>query len=194
MEKYIGNESLNVEEILCGDTDVGKDDGGKRQSVFPNVTVDGNVGDRRLSPGEEINQILREDLGRAKITSTPKKATWPIYSKRRSSVLREPDEPVCKAVVFDVASGSGTVGGIELSRGTVTDPSEGVPESVVTSGGFSIWRILLDGKRMRNVWVPALVVEEKEWCAFHRWRRCFWKKLPRRKELNIILVSRRKVY
>ena len=39
--------------------------------------------------------------------------------------------------MFDVASGSGTVGGVELSRENVTDPSEGVPESSVTSGGFS---------------------------------------------------------
>ena len=61
----------------------------------------------------------------------------PLTAKRRSSVLKEPDEPVCKAVVFGVASGSGTVVGIELSRGNVTDWSEGVPESFVTSGGFS---------------------------------------------------------
>ena len=73
----------------------------------------------------------------ATVTSTPKRAAWPIYSKRRSSVLKEPDVPVCKAVVFDVASGSGTVGEIELSRENVTDWSEGVPESFVTSGGFS---------------------------------------------------------
>ena len=41
------------------------------------------------------------------------------------------------AVVFDVARESGTFGGIEWSRENVTDPSEGVPESFVTSGGFS---------------------------------------------------------
>ena len=40
-------------------------------------------------------------------------------------------------MVFGVAGGSGTVGGVELARGNVTDPSEGVPESFVTSGGFS---------------------------------------------------------
>ena len=39
--------------------------------------------------------------------------------------------------MFDVASGSGTVGGVELSKENVTDPSDGVPESFVTSGGFS---------------------------------------------------------
>ena len=43
----------------------------------------------------------------------------------------------CKAVMFDVASGSGTVGGVELLRRNVTNPSEGVAESFVTSGGFS---------------------------------------------------------
>ena len=62
---------------------------------------------------------------------------WPIYSKRRSSVLREPDEPACKSVVFDVASGSGTVGGVGLSKEGISGPSEGVSESFVTSGGFS---------------------------------------------------------
>ena len=40
--------------------------------------------------------------------------------------------------MFDVASGSRTVGGVELSRGNVTDPSEGVPESFVTKGRFSL--------------------------------------------------------
>ena len=51
--------------------------------------------------------------------------------------MKEPDEPVCKAVVFDVASGSGTVGGAGLSKGNGTNTSEGVPESFLTSGGFS---------------------------------------------------------
>ena len=51
-------------------------------------------------------------------------------------MLKEPDESVCNAAVFDVASGSGTVGGVELSRENVTDPSQGVPESFMTRGGF----------------------------------------------------------
>ena len=56
---------------------------------------------------------------------------------KRSSVLSEQDEPFCKAVMFHVASGSGSVGGVELSRGNATNTSEGVAESFVTSGGFS---------------------------------------------------------
>ena len=139
MEKLIGEGSMNVEEVLCGSVGIGEDDGDKKKSVCSSVTIGGDVdvGDRRFSPDAEINQILREELGSETVTSTPKKAAWPIYSKKRSSVLKEPDEPVCKAAVFDVASGSGTVGGVELSREGVTDPSEGVPEIFVTSPGFS---------------------------------------------------------
>ena len=81
--------------------------------------------------------MLRENLVSATVTSTPKRAVWPIYSKRRSSVLRESDELTCKSVVFDVASGSGAVGGVGLSKEGISALSEGVSESVVTSGGFS---------------------------------------------------------
>ena len=139
VEKLIGDESVNVEEILCGDVGVEDDGGDKRQCVCPNVTIGGDVDvdGRMFSPDAENNRILREELGSANVTSYPKRAACPFTAKRRNSVLKEPDEPVCKAVVFDVASGSGTVGRIESSRGNVTDPSEGVPESFVMSGVFS---------------------------------------------------------
>ena len=136
VERLIGEECVNVEEILCGDVGVGEDGGDKKQSVCPDVTIGGDVDvdDRRFSPDMEVDRILREDLGIANVTSTPKRAVWGIYSKRRSSVLKEPDEPICKAVVFVVASGSRTVGGAGLSKGNDTNTSEGVPESFVTSG------------------------------------------------------------
>ena len=140
VEKLIGEECMNVDENLCGGVGIGEEDGGdKRRSVCPGVTNGGDVdvGDRRFSPDAEINRILREELGSVTVTSTPKRAAWPIYNKGRSSVLNEPDEPVCKAVVFDVASGSGAVGGAGLSKGNDTNTSEGVPESFVTSGRFS---------------------------------------------------------
>ena len=60
-----------------------------------------------------------------------------MYSSRRSIVLKEPDEPFRKAVVFDVASGSETVGDAGLTKEGFGAPSEGVSESFVTSGGFS---------------------------------------------------------
>ena len=140
VEKLIGEECVNVEEILCwGCWDREEDGGNQRQSVCPNVTTGGDVGvdDRRFSPDVEVDQMLREELGGATVTSTPKRDVWPIYSKRRSSVLREPDEPACKAVVFDVASGCGTVGSVGLSKKGISGPSEGVSESFVSSGGFS---------------------------------------------------------
>ena len=108
----------------------------KRQSVCPNLTPAGDVGrgDRRFSPGEESNRILQEELRTANITPTPKRAVWPIYTKRRSSAMTVQEEPFCKAVMFDVATESGTVG---LSKGNATNTSEGVPESFLISGGFS---------------------------------------------------------
>ena len=139
VEKLIGEECMNVEEILCGDVGVEKSGGGKNQSVCPDVKTGGDVGadDRRFSPDVDVHQMLREELGSATVTLTPKRDCWPIYSKRRSSVLRESDERACKAVVFDVASGGGTVGGVGLSKEGVSAPSEGVSESFMRSGGFS---------------------------------------------------------
>ena len=139
VEKMIGEECMNVEEILCGNVGVEGGAGDKRQSVCPDVTISGNVDvvDRSFSPDVEVDQSLREDLGGANVTSTPKRAVWPTYSKRRSSVLDKQEEPLCKAVMFVVASGSGEVGDVGLSKRNVTNTSEGVPESFVTSGGFS---------------------------------------------------------
>ena len=139
VEKLIGDESVNVEEILCGSVGVEEDGCGNEQSVCPSVTLGGDVGTdvRRISPGEKNDRILREELGSTNITSTPKKTVRRIYAKRRGSVLSEQEGPLWKAVMFDVASGSGNVGGVEWARENVTDPSEGVPESFVTSGGFS---------------------------------------------------------
>ena len=82
VEKLIGEECMNVEEILCGDVGVEKNGGGERQSVCPDVTIGGDTGveNRSISPDVEIDQTLREELGSATVTSTPKRAVWPIYS------------------------------------------------------------------------------------------------------------------
>ena len=121
VEKLIGEECVNVEEILCGDVGVEEDGGDKRQSVCPNVTIGGDfdVVDRRSSTDVEINRILREKLFSANVTSTPKRAVRHIYSKRRSSVLKEQDEPVCKAVVFDVAKWVDLLEALDCQRGMI---------------------------------------------------------------------------
>ena len=36
---------------------------------------------------DEMDRLLREGLGGSRVTSTPVKGLWPIYSKRRSSEL-----------------------------------------------------------------------------------------------------------
>ena len=140
VEKLSGEECVNVEEILCGGVDFGEGDGGdKGQSVCPVGTSGGEFdeGDGRFSLEREVDQMLRESLSNATVTSTPKRAVWPIYSKRRSSVMEESEEVTCKAVVFDVVSGSGAAGGVGLSKEGISAPSDGVSESLVTSGGFS---------------------------------------------------------
>ena len=73
--ELVGDESVNG-EFLRGNVDVEEDGSDRRQSVCPNVTIGGDVqvDDRSLSPGVEINQVLREELVSANITSTPKKA------------------------------------------------------------------------------------------------------------------------
>ena len=157
--------------------------------MCPNVTISGDfdVDDRRFFPGMENNQILREELGSVNITSTPKKAAWPFFTLRRSSGLKELDEPVCKAVMFDVASVGGTVGGVELSRGIFPNPIEGVPESFVTSSGFSTLEAIAQ-RQVDRSFVDARL-KEKVWCAFHQWRTC-WSSLSSPKCSQLVLRIR----
>ena len=70
VEKLIGEECVNVEEILRGGLGIGEEDGGiQRQSVCPNVTIGGDVGvDDRFSPDVEVHQMLREELVGATVT------------------------------------------------------------------------------------------------------------------------------
>ena len=62
VEKLIGDESVNVEEILCRDVGVEDDGVDKRQSACANVTIGGDVDvdDRRFSTDMEIKRILLE--------------------------------------------------------------------------------------------------------------------------------------
>ena len=97
-------------------------------------------------------------------------------------------------MISDVASGSGTVGGVELSRGNATNTSEDVPESFVTSGGFST----LEGIAQRQADVrfvgACMDCEGEGLVPIRQWLRCLGKKQPRRRGLGISPVSRRKVF
>ena len=67
------------------------------------------------------------------VTSTPVRAVWPIYNKKRGSIVEERDAPPCKSVMF-----AGPDKGAGVSRSYAIDVSEGVPESNIASGGFSV--------------------------------------------------------
>ena len=63
VEKLIGEECVNVEEILCGGVDnVEGDCGDTGQSVCPVVTSEGDMdeGEGRFSPDREVDRRLRE--------------------------------------------------------------------------------------------------------------------------------------
>ena len=53
VEKLIGDESVNLEEILYGSIGVGEDGGCKEQSVCPKMTLGGDVDSdyRKFFPG-----------------------------------------------------------------------------------------------------------------------------------------------
>ena len=67
-------------------------DQGRATSVCPGLTPTADVEGSRwevFSRGrDELDRILRVELGGSRVTSTPVKGLWPIYSERRSSVLR----------------------------------------------------------------------------------------------------------
>ena len=120
LEQLVGEESVNVEEILSGKLaasssqivesggTVGPEvDQGRATSVCPGLTSSADVEGSRcevFSRGrDELDRILRDELGGSRVTSTPVKSLWPIYSKRRGSVLAGHEVRPCKSLRFEVA-------------------------------------------------------------------------------------------
>ena len=154
LEQLVGDESVNVEEVLSGNFaavsgqiveaggTVGPEvDQGRFTSVCPGLTSSADVEGSRcevFSRGDnELDRILRDELGGSHVTSTPVKGLWPIYSKRRSSVLGGHDVRPCKSLRFEVADTNESVGGGNISRSGMTEASGGVEGCDFTSGGFS---------------------------------------------------------
>ena len=152
-EQLVGDESVNVEEILSGNLaavssqivefggTVGPEvDQGRTTSVCPGLTSSADVDGSRcevFSRGrDELDRIRRDELGGSRVTSTPVKGLWPIYSKRRSSVGGH-EAPPCKSIRFGVADTIESVEGGNLSRSGITEASGGVEGSDFTSWGFS---------------------------------------------------------
>ena len=154
LEQLVGDESVNVEEVLSGNLaavssqivesgeTVGPDvDQGRVTSVCPGLTSSADVERSRcevFSRGDnELDRILRDELGGSHVTSTPVKGLWPIYSRRRSSVLGGHELRRCKSLRFEVADAIESVGGGNISRSGMTEASGGVEGSDFTSGSFS---------------------------------------------------------
>ena len=104
LEQLVGDESVDVEEILGGNLasisghvmesegTVGLEVGEERTtSVCPGLTSSANVGGSSCAvfshECDEVDRLLREELGGSRVTSFPVMGLWPIYSKRWSSVL-----------------------------------------------------------------------------------------------------------
>ena len=104
LEQVVGDESVNVEEILSGNLAVfnghimgseefvdSEVDEGRTTSVCPGLAFSANVdwssGEVSFHESGEVDRIFREQLSRSRVTSTPLEGLWPIYSERRSSVL-----------------------------------------------------------------------------------------------------------
>ena len=154
LEQLVGDESMNVEEILSGNLAavssqivesggiVGPEvDQGRTASVCPRLTSSADVEGSRcevFSRGrDELDRILREELGGSRVISTPVKGLWSICIKRRNRVLAEREEPPCKSIKFGVTDTLEAVEGWDLSRSGMTGMSGGVEGSDFTSGGFS---------------------------------------------------------
>ena len=154
LEQLIEDESVKVEEILSAnegtasghivgyEETVGAEvDQVRTKSLCPGLTpnanVEGSSCEVSFDERDEVDRILWEKLGGSCVTSAPVKGLWPIYSKRRSSVLGGHEAPPCISIRFGV---SDTISGVEngnLSRSCVTEVSGGVERSDFTSGGFS---------------------------------------------------------
>ena len=143
LEQRVGDESVNVEEILSGNVGIVEPEveQGKTTSVCPGLTSSANVEGSSCEvfshERDEVDRILREELGGSRVIPTPVKGLWPIDSKRRSSVLGGHEPSPCKSIRFGVPGLIESVEGGNLSRSGITDAKRGVEGSGFSSGGFS---------------------------------------------------------
>ena len=161
LEQLDGDESVYVEEILngnvaavsghvvgCEGTVRPEVDQIRTASVCPGLTASANLEGRDFEGSsyerDGSDRILREELGGSRVISTPVRGLWPIYSKKRSSVLGGHEAPHCKSIRFGVTDSIGALEGENLSRSCMTEVSGGVGESDFTSGDFSTLEALAE--------------------------------------------------
>ena len=91
---------------------------------------------------KDVNRNLRQELSSSNVIWTPVSPAWFLYSKKRDFILDEQDVPLCKSVLFEVASKGRAVGLGKLSSSYGPDAGEGVPESLITRVGFSTLEVI----------------------------------------------------
>ena len=206
LEQLVGDESVNVEEMLSGNLAavnsqivesggiVGPEvDQGRATSVCAGLTSSADVEESRcevFSRGrDELDRILRDELGGSRVSSTPIKGLWPPYSKRRSSVSGGHEAPPCKSIRFGVADTIEYVEGGNISRSGMTEPSGGVEGSDFTSGAFQLWRLLRKNgltSEMEDCLDWRLVMV---WFMCHKWSQLLKKRRLEQRKADIILAS-----
>ena len=153
LEQLVGDESVNVEEMLSGNLaavssqivesggTVGREvNQGRTMSVCPGLTSSADVEGSRCEVfargRDKLDRILRDELGGSHVTSTPVKGLWPIYSKRRGNVLGGHEVRPCKSLRSEVADTIESDDGGNISPSGMTEASGGVEGSDITIGGF----------------------------------------------------------
>ena len=137
LEQLVRDESVNVEEILCGsvtavcspnvgaERNVGIELIDQGRTTCPVLTASSNVEEGAFEVSshgpDEIDRLLREGLGSSRVTSTSVKGLWPICSKRRSSVMGGLEAPPCKPIKFGVTDTIGALGSWNLWRSFITE-------------------------------------------------------------------------
>ena len=132
-EQLLGDESVNVEEILSGNLaavsghivesegTVGPEiDQGRTTYVCTGLTFSANVEESSCEvfsrERDEVDRNLREELGGSRVTSFPVKVLWRKYSKRRSIVLGGHEGHPCNSIRYGVPGVIESVEGGNLSR------------------------------------------------------------------------------
>ena len=146
LDQTVGDESLNIEEILCGSADVAESDLGEVKSVCSALPSSSGKGPSksRLSFGVEMDQNLRKELGSVKCSSLLLQSG--LFGKRWISVLDNENVPLVSLECLVCLEGWRSWRRIVV-QGNVTDVSGGVPESFITGIGFSV----LDGFARRQI-------------------------------------------
>ena len=110
------------------------------------VQADGSM----LQSSDQMDRILREELGFSHATSTPMMCIWPIYSKGRGNFMDERDGPPWRSLSLMGLAKMEQVAAEICQKVCVTDLSEGVAV-------LQRWKPSPGSKPLTNMWARAEV-------------------------------------